>query len=693
MAYHFAGRQLEKVAVIGSGQIGPDIALHFAKSLAAFGVAVVVVDVSEAALQAGLARTLKKIDKGTETAAWKPAQAEAMKAALSFTSDYAQIAGAGLVVEAATEEEGLKGRIFRQVEGLVAKDAILLSNSSHLEPERIFAALQDQGRTAVAHYFFPAERNPVVEVVSSPQTDRQLSRWLMRFYEAIGKIPIAVKSRYGYAADPIFEGIFQAACLCVEEGLGSVKEVDFAAREALGMTVGPFTAMNLTGGNPITEHGLDLMHQRFATPEWPTPWYLAPQLLKDKLESSGPTGKWEVCGRGETAELAEPRKSQVIDALRGAYLGLCFGILDTGIVNLGDYELCLETALDLTGPCRLANRLGLVKALGLVEQYAALHPSMAVPHTLKTLASQGNSVVVPVLTQEDVAVQAGPGQAGVVRVVAIRRPKVLNALDHGTYQQLEAALAAAEADPQVLGVVLSGAGAKAFVSGADIKALGNVKTPADGYSLSRLGQDTGRKVELLTKPVVAALNGLAFGGGFELALACHARVAVAGQKALVGLPEVNLGIIPGAGGTQRLPRLIGAGKALPLLRTGAPLSSDQALALGIVASLHPADQLIDAAIQLVADAAAGRVTLPKIHNGATAFADSEPAETDIAHRSRAVDAILTEVVQRGLTLPLDAALEAECRAFEQVCGLRDMQIGVQNFLTTGGKQPANFVHS
>lgn len=687
MAYQFAGRQLEKVAVIGSGQIGPDIALHFAKSLAPFGVAVVVVDVSEAALQAGQARTHKKIDKGTETAAWKPAQAEAMKAALHFTSDYGQIAGADLVVEAATEDEGLKGRIFRQVEQLVAKDAVLLSNSSHLEPERIFAALQDQRRTAVAHYFFPAERNPVVEVVRSAQTDPQLSRWLMRFYEAIGKIPIAVQSRYGYAADPIFEGIFQAACLCVEEGLGSVKEVDFAAREALGMTVGPFTAMNLTGGNPITEHGLDLMHQRFATPDWPTPWYLAPQLLKDKLENDGPTGKWEVCGRGETAELTEPRKTQVIDALRGAYLGLCFGILDTGIISLGDYELCLETALDLTGPCRLANRLGLGKALGLVEQYAALHPSMAVPHTLKTLASQGNSLVVPVLTQEDVAVGGG-----VVRVVAVRRPKVLNALDHATYLQIEAALAAAEADAQVLGVVITGAGGKAFVSGADIKALGNVKTPADGYALSRLGQDTGRKVELLAKPVVAALGGLAFGGGFELALACHARVAVAGHKSLVGLPEVNLGIIPGAGGTQRLPRLIGADKALPLLRTGTPLSSDQALALGIVASLHPADQLIDAAVQLVADAAAGRVTLPKTPDDAKEMSISTLPETDIGHRSRAVDAILTEVVQRGLTLPLDAALEAECRAFEQVCSLRDMQIGVQNFLATGGKQPAPFVH-
>ncbi len=687
MAYEFAGKRLEKVAVVGSGQIGPDIALHFAKALSGFGVQVVVVDVSEAALQAGFARTCKKIDKGTETAAWKPAQAEAMKAVLTFTSDYAQIAGAGLVVEAATEDEGLKGRIFGQVEALVASDAILLSNSSHLEPERIFAALQHQQRTAVAHYFFPAERNPVVEIVSSPATDPALTAWLLRFYEALGKVPIPVQSRYGYAADPIFEGIFQAACLCVQEGLGTVKEVDFAAREALGMTVGPFTAMNLTGGNPITEHGLDLMQQRFATPQWPTPWYQAPRLLKELLAKHGAAGKWEVCGRGETAELPEAQKVKVIDALRGAYLGLCFGILDTGILTLGDYELCLEMALDLTGPCKLANRLGLGQALALVERYAAGHPTLQVPHTLRALAAAGESVQVPVLTQHDVAVAGGA-----VRVVAIRRPKVLNALDHGTYQQLEAALAAALADPQVVGLVLTGAGNKAFVSGADIKALGRVKSPAEGYALSRLGQDTCRSFEQAGKPVVAALNGLAFGGGFELALACHARVAVAGVRTLVGLPEVNLGIIPGAGGTQRLPRLIGVDKALPLLRTGAPLASEQALALGIVRSLHPADQLLDAAVELVAQAAAGQVQLPHLGQQAQAGDVSLP-QTDIGHRSRAVDAILCEVVTQGLGLPLDAALEAECRAFERICALQDMQIGVQNFAATGGKLPAPFVHA
>ena len=188
MPVTFAHRTISHVAVIGSGQIGPDIALHFAKVLE--GVRVTVVDVSEAALAAGKARTWKKLDKGAETGAFKPAQVEAMKAALTFTSDYSAIAGAELVVEAATEDEALKGRIFAQVEKLVAPHAILLSNSSHLEPERIFATLADKTRAAVAHYFFPAERNLVVDIVSGEDTAPEIAAWLMLFYEVIGKLPI-----------------------------------------------------------------------------------------------------------------------------------------------------------------------------------------------------------------------------------------------------------------------------------------------------------------------------------------------------------------------------------------------------------------------------------------------------------------------------------------------------------------------
>lgn len=687
MAYKYGNRTLTRIGVIGSGQIGPDIALHFAKSLAAAGVQVVVVDVSEAALSAGQARTWKKIDKGTETGAWKPAVADAIKASLRFTSDYEALRGADLVVEAATEDEGLKGRIFRQVESLVGPEAVLLSNSSHLEPERIFASLQHKGRTAVAHYFFPAERNVVVEVVRSPDTAPELADWLLQFYESIGKVPIPVQSRYGYAADPVFEGIFAAACLCVEAGLGSIKEVDFAARKALGMTVGPFTAMNLTGGNPITEHGLALMHTRFATESNPKPWYRVPKLLADKLAADGPTGQWPVATRGEVVTLETQQEAQIHAALRGAYLGLTFGIVDTGIIGLDDYELCLELALDLKGPCRLANELGVAKALELVQTYSQQYEGMPVPHVLTQQAAAGKAFAPSNLTIRDVQ-QSGQ----TIRVVTIRRPKVLNALNGPTYQQILAAVTAAEADAAVAGIVITGAGNKAFVSGADIGALAAVQTPEQGYQLASLGHQVSDAIEACKQPVVAALGGLAYGGGFELALACHARVALAGHKALVALPETNLGILPGAGGTQRLPRLIGIERGTKLIRAAGSLSSQEALELGVVRSLHAGDEVLPAAIALAADAAAGKIALSRLPTEPLAASVTLP-DVDIGHRSQAVDAIVAEVIAFGASHTLAEGLQAELNGFARICSLQDMKVGVGHFIQHGTKSPAPFVHA
>jgi enoyl-CoA hydratase/3-hydroxyacyl-CoA dehydrogenase len=685
MSVSFAHRTISRVAVIGSGQIGPDIALHFAKVLP--GVAVTVVDVSEAALAAGKARVTKKITKGAETGAFKPAQAEAMLAALTFTSDYSTISGAELVVEAATEDEGLKGRIFAQVEALVAKDAILLSNSSHLEPERIFATLKDKSRAAVAHYFFPAERNLVVEIVTGEDTDPAISAWLMLFYEVIGKLPIAVKSRYGYAADPIFEGIFQAACLCVEEGLGTVMEVDWAAREALGMTVGPFTAMNLTGGNPITQHGLDTMHERFATREWSSPWYKSPKLLNDLLAKEGAAGKWQTAGRGEVVVLPGDQNRRIVDALRGAYLSLTFGIVDTGIIALGDYELCIETALDLKGPCLLANELGVENALHLVEAYCATHETMSVPRSLRLQVIAALPFEPSPLVLED-----RPTHDGIVRLIRIRRPKVLNALNHLTYEKIAEAVAGVLGDSRVIGAVISGYGAKAFVSGADIHALHKIQTPDDGYAIAKLAQDVERVIALSPKPIVAAMNGLAFGGGLELAMACHQRVAVAKQKVLCGLPEVNLGIIPAAGGTQRLPRLIGLERAQVLLRTGGTLSSDEALAAGLVSELAAPADLLEVAVNRVSALAAGDIAWTQIDSASITDEQEPLPPVEIGHRSKAVDALLCEAISWGAAHSLDEGLAHELEVFKRICTLLDMRIGVDHFVQNGPKSPAPFVH-
>ncbi len=177
---------------------------------------------------------------------------------------------------------------------------------------------------------------------------------------------------------------------------------------------------------------------------------------------------------------------------------------------------------------------------------------------------------------------------GAVRTITIHRPDRLNALDSATLDALHAAADAAADDPAVRVVVLTGAGRKAFVAGADISEM-SALTPAQGRDFSLRGQRMMRRFETLPKPVIAMVNGFALGGGLELAMCCHLRIAA--DSAKVGQPEVNLGLIPGFGGTQRLLRLAGRAATLELCLTGAPIDAARALQLGIVNRVVPAAEL------------------------------------------------------------------------------------------------------
>lgn len=177
---------------------------------------------------------------------------------------------------------------------------------------------------------------------------------------------------------------------------------------------------------------------------------------------------------------------------------------------------------------------------------------------------------------------------GPVRVLTIDRPERLNALDADTLDALHAAFAHADADPDVRVVVLTGAGPKAFVAGADIAQMSTL-TPVQARDFSLRGQRLMRAIERMGKPVIAMVNGFALGGGLELAMCCHLRIAADGAK--LGQPEINLGLIPGFGGTQRLLRLAGRAATLELCLTGTPVSAERALALGIVNRVVPAAEL------------------------------------------------------------------------------------------------------
>lgn len=177
---------------------------------------------------------------------------------------------------------------------------------------------------------------------------------------------------------------------------------------------------------------------------------------------------------------------------------------------------------------------------------------------------------------------------GAVRVVTVHRPDKLNALNRATLEALQLAFDAAAADDAVRAVVLTGAGAKAFVAGADIAEMSGLSA-VQARDFSLVGQRLMRRMERMPKPLVAMVNGFALGGGLELAMCCHLRIAA--DSAKLGLPEVTLGLLPGFGGSQRLLRLVGRAAALEMTLTGAPVDAARAMALGLVNRVVPAAEL------------------------------------------------------------------------------------------------------
>jgi enoyl-CoA hydratase len=244
-----------------------------------------------------------------------------------------------------------------------------------------------------------------------------------------------------------------------------------------------------------------------------------------------------------------------------------------------------------------------------------------------------------------------------VAFVTVNRPDKLNALNDRTMEELDSALLAIGADPAVRGVVLTGAGEKAFVAGADIGEL-SAQSPVEGKERSLRGQRVLDRLEHLGKPVVAAVGGFALGGGCELALACHVRVA--SENARLGTPEVKLGLMCGYAGTQRLPRLVGKGRALEMLLTGEMVDAAEALRIGLVNRVVPREKLL--------------------------------AEAEALLRRMLANAPLSlrftlEAVSAGLEMPSDEAQRFEATQFGLLCTTEDMKEGTRAFLE---KRPARF---
>ncbi len=239
---------------------------------------------------------------------------------------------------------------------------------------------------------------------------------------------------------------------------------------------------------------------------------------------------------------------------------------------------------------------------------------------------------------------------GAIAIVTINRPKALNALNDDTIAELHHCFTTIGDDSGIRAVILTGAGEKAFVAGADIGELAECDV-AGGRAKCERGQAAFFKIETLPQPVIAAVNGFALGGGCEIAMSCDIRLA--SEKAKLGQPEVNLGIIPGYGGTQRLARLVGIGKAKELIFTGDMIGASEAHRIGLVDQVYPPEELMDKAKELAAK-----------------IAEKGP---------RAIKAA-KEAINFGVEVDLESGCAFEAAQFAQICATQDKNEGTKAFL-------------
>jgi enoyl-CoA hydratase/3-hydroxyacyl-CoA dehydrogenase len=623
---------------------------------------VYLLDIKKEALNAGVGRIEGYINKALARGKMSQKAAEATLAALVPTMEIKDLADCDYVLEAASEDLKVKKAILKNLEQVVRPDCLIGFATSAIPRAWIAADASHPERCFINHPFYPAWRALPIEVVSSG-TDARFSAKMLEVMQKLGKVPISTTDVVAFAADDVFSNYICEAVRIVEEGIATPAQVDFIVNSAIGGG-GPLNVMDLTNGNVLVAHIQELMQGEYGD------WFAPPALLVKKG-----TDRWRNPKGNEDTSHTDAQAKQIMDRILAVLLGRAYAVAENGVCEPSDLNWLLRMSLGFNeGTLDLGKKFGADKVAELVQAYAKAHPGFPVP---KCIAEKKLPEYL-----RDVTVQ----RDGNIAIVAVRRPEVKNALCMQAVQELKAAFESLDKDPGVQGVILTGYSGP--LSGADVNEFTSLTTREETEGICYKAHPVQKFIAGMKKPVVAAVDGPVMGGGAEFCMSCHARVV--GKNLLFGQPEVNLGIIPGYGATQRLPRIVGVEKALELLRTARPVGAEEACKMGWATGKPEADP-IQAAKDLIRDHVAGKVKLAAVNPAPVAVPDPIP-NVDLGHRSLLIDAILVGAVKKGLQLPLDEGLKVEAKAFADSKETIDADIGIKNFTTNGPRTPAAFMH-
>ena len=636
-----------RLAVIGAGEMGHGIA----ELAALHGHEVAMRDVKQELLDRGMERIRWSLGKLVEKNQIRPEQRDEVLARIRVTTDLAQATrDAAIVIEAIFEDLDLKKRVFRELDRAAPKDAILASNTSALPITNMARATKRPHKVVGMHFFNPPMLMPLVEVIRADTTDDATLEAAVGLAKSLGKTVVVVKKDVpGFITTRVLGPYFEEAAWIHDTERVPIETIDAAMRFRAGFPMGPFELAD--------QVGIDVLHHLIKNANRPVPRSVQTLIDEKKFGRKVDEGYYSYKGGRPTLR---PEMGSGFDPIRilAPMINEAAELVALDVASPAEIDeaMRLGTAFP-DGPLAMADKVGVDTVLSALRDHprskpAAILSEMVARGDLGAKSGKGfyqHRMEREMMAQGTLLIAKDP--ATHVATITINRADRLNTLTPEFFEDLDRALGELRADETVRCLMITGSGDRAFSAGADLTSFTEVSKAFKVWRSSRRSQEVFLRLANFPKPTVAAINGHCFGGGLELALACDFRIAA--RRVRLGQTEVNLGLVPGAGGSQRLVRILGQAKAKELVMLGSRLTADEAASLG----------LLTKAVENEAFAAEVR-----------GFSERLAKQAPIAIRLAKV------LLNRATDTPIDASLEMEAMAFGLVTSSEDVFEGLQAFL-------------
>lgn len=634
---------INKIAVIGAGEMGHGIA-----ELAAISsLEVKLYDIEEEILENAMNKIEWSLQKLAEKDQISEDASEKYLENISTTTEISEaVNDVDVVIEAVPENIELKQNIFGDIDKHSPEGTVLATNTSGIPITKIAEGCNHPEKVVGMHFFNPPVLMNFIEIIRGEKTSDETVEVAEKLSEKLGKEYIVVrKDVQGFVTSRIIGPYMIEAAWQLHEGKGEMEEMDAACKYGVGFPMGPFELADQTGLD-IPVEGAE---RGGLAAEMP------PNLLEkvDAGDLGKKTGKgwhdWTEDGEGC---IAKPEQSDAFDPLPiiAPTINEAARLVEWDVADPEEIDLAMRMATAYPkGPCRLGDELGLDNVLESIqgnERYEAADFLVEMVEEGKTGKDSGEGFYdYETEEREYFTIEFEREPEEKVATITLNRPDRMNALNMEVFEELEDVLNSLKKDKEIQCVVLRGAG-DYFCAGADISMLNDI-TPATAPEMP----DVFTQLEDLPKITIAAIDGYCLGGGLELASACDFRIAV--EDSQLGQPEINLGLIPGGGGTQRLTRLVGIAKAKEIVILGNNVSGEEAEELNLVTKAVPEDEFEETLDGII----------DKITSG-------PPIAQTMAKTA----------INRGTDAPLKSGLALEQTEFGVLLGTEDAKEGIDAFL-------------